>query len=1141
MSVRLGIAAGGAAILFTLLFISGWLLFDVFGQTTNPLCTNGTTVPNHATNPGLVADCTALLAAKDTLRGTATLNWGGTVAIGSWDKITLSGTPQRVSEINFNLFGPDRQRPGAKILTGTLPSSLGNLSALTRLTLYNNDLTGSIPTQLGNLTNLTRLDLGGNKLTGSIPTQLGSATSLTFLSLADNQLTGGIPTQLGNLTNLQELELNENNSLGGTIPTELGNLTSLTRLVLRRNGLTGSIPTSLGNLTSLRVLDFRNNGLTRSIPTQLGSATSLELLYLNNNSLSGSIPTELGNLTSLENLFLHNNMLSGQIPTELGNLTRITRLRFHNNMLTSEFPSWIGNLTSLQNFTIHRNPLNGGYLPIEISASAEVVLADANGPIPTNMIGCLPSWATTNTAVLGEELLPLSPCGSPPIESVWLLDTVLDPQSPVATSMKTALTLRATYTIPRDYVVDTSTPGRLQFRQLDARVSTGGSMTISLARRATSTSPQLAGFDTRPAGSTGVPAASELTRTTTLSSSSFTCEDSRSRWSPTLRRLVLPDTIQVVCTAPVGKDIWALQGAHTESPYDISVEVYGAFSLTTEVNWEDRITSTVGGTGKNWEVTNLAVVEGSPPGPPPPPTATPTPPPPPPPPPMGPFDECRNGVTVPDPRVHTQLVADCDALLEARHVLQGSSTLNWDGMTAVSNWPGITVYPLPSVATTTPRRVTRINLDDTGLDGSIPAKLGDLSGLQVLRLRQNRLSGSIPTKLGDIDSLQRMFLSGNRLSGSIPTELGTLSNLQYLELGHNELTGSIPAELGALSDLRQLDLANNRLSGSIPTELGDIDSLRYLYLANNRLDGQFPTWPKDMGNLWFFSIQGNPATTPLPSENPFHANIREAFIGRLPHDPVGPDPVGCIPSWALGPPAGTDKGNVILGEENLNLPPCGSPRIQSVWDFDTDRGPNPVEPHGHLGQHADKTRVTLRATYTIPNETLEYLAAATTTDRFVIESLTAQVAPGGVMTLSVERHRAQPRQARFAGFDNRPSGSTGDPRIPGDLTQSKTFDSSALTCSGVTVTRGVLPDRVEVVCSLEEDVWIVQGAYPETNNGANAYVVSVRVDPPFGLNARCERRAAERRHQHCGRDYWASMEQEGLADRPIREHLGAVS
>ena len=50
----------------------------------------GTAVANPADSPGLVSDCAILLAAKDTLRGTETLNWSADTAIDDWEGITVS-------------------------------------------------------------------------------------------------------------------------------------------------------------------------------------------------------------------------------------------------------------------------------------------------------------------------------------------------------------------------------------------------------------------------------------------------------------------------------------------------------------------------------------------------------------------------------------------------------------------------------------------------------------------------------------------------------------------------------------------------------------------------------------------------------------------------------------------------------------------------------------------------------------------------------------------------------------------------------------------------------------------------------------------------------------------------------------------
>lgn len=126
-----------------------------------PLCANGPVVPNPATNADLVADCTALLAAKDTLRGTAALNWSADTALSGWDGITVAGTPARVTEL----------RLPRKSLTGSIPAEQGHLSALVKLRLNGNRLTGAIPLELPNLANLTHLYLRG--LTGGLSCAAG--------------------------------------------------------------------------------------------------------------------------------------------------------------------------------------------------------------------------------------------------------------------------------------------------------------------------------------------------------------------------------------------------------------------------------------------------------------------------------------------------------------------------------------------------------------------------------------------------------------------------------------------------------------------------------------------------------------------------------------------------------------------------------------------------------------------------------------------------------------------------------------------------------------------------------------------------------------------------------------------------------
>ena len=135
----------------------------------------GKVVANQVDNPGLMVDCLELLALKDALRGTGTLNWGTDTAMSSWAGVTTAGTPSRITKVEV----------ADESLSGTIPGSLGGLAKLTHLDLSNNSLTGQIPEELDQLSNLTNLKLSGNAgLTGCIPKALRSVSTNDLSSLS---------------------------------------------------------------------------------------------------------------------------------------------------------------------------------------------------------------------------------------------------------------------------------------------------------------------------------------------------------------------------------------------------------------------------------------------------------------------------------------------------------------------------------------------------------------------------------------------------------------------------------------------------------------------------------------------------------------------------------------------------------------------------------------------------------------------------------------------------------------------------------------------------------------------------------------------------------------------------------------------
>ena len=230
----------------------------------------------------------------------------------------------------------------------TLPPEIGQLTALTSLFLYNNQLS-ALPPEIGQLTSLTTLYLQANQLS-ALPPEIGQLTALTELFLNHNQLSA-LPPEIGQFTALSLLNLS-NNQLSA-LPPEICQLSSLTELLLDHNQLS-ALPPEIGQLTSLTRLDLSNNQLS-ALPPEIGQITALAELILSNNQLS-TLPPEIGQLTALATLFLTINQLSA-LPPEIGQLTALTTLRLWCNKL-SVLPPEIGQLTALTELNLSNNQLS---------------------------------------------------------------------------------------------------------------------------------------------------------------------------------------------------------------------------------------------------------------------------------------------------------------------------------------------------------------------------------------------------------------------------------------------------------------------------------------------------------------------------------------------------------------------------------------------------------------------------------------------------------------------------------------------------------------------------------------------------------------------------------------------------------------
>ena len=118
------------------------------------------------------------------------------------------------------------------------------------------------------------------------------------------------------------------------------------------------------------------------------------------------------------------------------------------------------------------------------------------------------------------------------------------------------------------------------------------------------------------------------------------------------------------------------------------------------------------------------------------------------------------------------------ALYNATGGLDWYDNSNWLSQKPFSTWFGVT--------TASNGCVTRLDLQNNNLTGSIPPDLGSLPMLQSLDLRNNNLAGPIPPELANASNLERLFLAPNNFTGCIPRQLAHLENFSR----STSLTGS---------------------------------------------------------------------------------------------------------------------------------------------------------------------------------------------------------------------------------------------------------------------------------------------------------------------------------------------------------------
>ena len=179
-------------------------------------------------------------------------------------------------------------------------------------------------------------------LTGPFPSSIGLLTELRRIILYENDLTGTLPS-VGNLGQIFDFML-ANNTMIGPLPSDFSSLSKMRNLDLENNSFHGSLP-DYASWEFLQYFNANNNSFSGPIESSLFSKADLRFVYLSNNTLTGNIPSNYGQPEFLEDVWLSGNFLTGPIPdAREGDFLNITELLLNDNLLSGSVPANICSL-----------------------------------------------------------------------------------------------------------------------------------------------------------------------------------------------------------------------------------------------------------------------------------------------------------------------------------------------------------------------------------------------------------------------------------------------------------------------------------------------------------------------------------------------------------------------------------------------------------------------------------------------------------------------------------------------------------------------------------------------------------------------------------------------------------------------------
>ncbi|CBI31014.3 unnamed protein product, partial [Vitis vinifera] len=781
---------------------------------------------------------------------------------------------------------------GYNPLKGTLPNSLGNLP----IALETNDLTGSIPTTLGQLQKLQALSIAGNRIRGSIPNDLCHLKNLGYLGLSSNKLSGSTPSY---------------------IPSRMGKLQNLITLSLSQNKLQGPIPVECGDLVSLESLDLSQNNLSRIIPKSLEALIYLKYLNVSFNKLQGEIPNGGPFVNFNAESFMFNEALCGAphfqvMACDKNNRTQswktksfilkyillpvgstVTLVISHQQLLYATNDFGEDNLIGKgSQGMVYKGVLSNGLIVaikvfnLEFQRALRSFDSECEvmqGIRHRNLVRIITCCSNLDFKALVLEYMPNGSLEKWLYSHNYFLDLIqrLNIMIYVASALEylhhdcSSLVVHCDLK-PSNVLLDDNMVAHV------ADFGIAKLLTETESMQQTKTLGTI-GYMAPEHGSAGIVSTKsdvysyeillmEVFARKKPMDEMFTGDLTLKTWVDCLSSIM---ALALACTTDSPKERIDMKDVVVELKKSriklligpIPAEISNISSLQgidfTNNSLSGSLPMEIGNLSKLEEISlyGNSLIGSIPTS-------------------FGNFKALKflnlgiNNLTGMVPEASFN-ISKLQALALVQNHLSGS---------------------LPSSIGTWLPDLEWLSIGANEFSGIIPFSISNMSKLIQLHVACNSFSGNVPKDLGTLPNslgnfsiaLEIFVASACQLRGSIPTGIGNLTNLIELDLGANDLIGLIPTTLGRLQKLQLLHIARNRIRGSIPNDLFHLKNLGYLHLSSNKLFGSIPSCFGDLPTLQALSFDSNALAFNIPSslwslKDLLFLNLSSNFLtGNLP-------------------------------------------------------------------------------------------------------------------------------------------------------------------------------------------------------------------------------------------------------------------